>query len=745
MMDCIRHYAFKYISLLHVFPSLYILGWLLQVGGAYAHAILAEVHPQCEEETLNNQHNNEALKLNGTVILKERTEATPLIFSVSAASMEHLDVYERNLASFLEVPSSARLLDVCGCFAINRTRLPICRNYLVNSAQDLGAKLRMPTQEKPAAAERLPYSTVAFVFTGQGSQWVSMGAKLMVFSAYKETIMKFDKAYAMLSGWSPAEMLCSLHEDEISNTMYAQPLTCMVQMGLTELLRYFGVKPVAVIGHSAGEIPAMWCCGALSMEQAASIIFHRSFCQQEMCGNGRMLAVQMRHLDAEALLHQIEASRCCIACINSPTSVVIAGPTADLERVRLHLPHGCKSTFLKGNTAFHSPLMDPCLPHVQKRLQGMGLDESLVGNIRIVSTVTGDVLEQMNVQYFLDNIRQPVNFMDGIRCLEQGLQADVFVEVGPHKTLIPAIVQSLGEGSNIKVLGTLVQQEDDLLVFLRFLVQLMSCDVQVDLGKWYRDLGYTFSKVMNTPIPTHPLLKPTLPDYMHLLQKKVKFSWNVGPAVGNLDSNEDKNLFVSEISQATCPTMMSHVMGGKAILPGMFFVEAVLEAWCFGKDPDSAVVMEDVAFESMCPIPNRSKDQNATKLLVRKLPQAKHGLNHFVVESKPMFGDETTAHCTGSLASFSCSDMLNGGLIPGRKGFLESRSGLHDLDKSEIQKIWDAHTSVYDHHQVYKFINKQGVVEYGEQFQVIKVMLKPLVVDTLTSLTLNILFNDAGG
>lgn len=110
-----------------------------------------------------------------------------------------------------------------------------------------------------------------------------------------------------------------------------------------------------------------------------------------------------------------------------------------------------------------------------------------------------------------------------------------------------------------------------------------------------------------------------------------------------------------------------------------------------------------------------------------------------------MFGDETTAHCTGSLASFNCSDMLNGGLIPGRKGFLESRSGLHDLDKSEIQKIWDAHTSVYDHHQVYKFINKQGVVEYGEQFQVIKVMLKPLVVDTLTSLTLNILFNDAGG
>lgn len=658
---------------------------------------------------------------NGRVFLSENEEPIPLILSISAASVEHLDAYERNVASFLEVPCNIGVLDMCGCFAINRARLSVCRNYVVNSVEELGSQLRLNTAEKPTPCELLPCATVAFVFTGQGAQWVTMGMNLMVFSAYRETVMQFDKIYSELSGWSPAELVHSLHEDEISNTMYAQPLTCMVQMGLVELLRYFGVKPMAVIGHSAGEIPALWCCGALSMEQAAMVIYHRSCCQQQMSGCGRMLAVQMSKNDAENLLRTIQSS-CCIACVNSPTSVVMAGAGEELENVRKHLPEGYKSTFLKGNTAFHSPLMDPCLPEVYKKLKKMPLDwnPAKVESIPIVSTVTGELLEHLSVQYFLDNIRESVQFMEGIQCLRR-LKSDVILEIGPHKTLVPAIIQSLGDDCHVNVLETLGHQKDDPRAFLQVLMRLMNFDVKVDMSDWYRDLGYSFGGVMHKGIPTHPLLKPTKPECVNLMQKVAKFTWNAGPAVGNLSSQDNKNLFISEICKETCPVMMDHVISGQAILPGMYFVEAALEAWFHEGDPMSGAVMTDVTFESICRIPNRSKGDQTTKLVVRKSSWAKNGLIDFTVESKKMFGQETTIHCTGALASFCCSNMLNGGLIPGRNGLLESRPGLHDLGKDRLQEIWNNHTSVLDHDQVYKMINKEGKVEYGNQFRVIQV------------------------
>jgi len=647
------------------------------VGGAYAHLILSEYDKT--DEVQNHQNGMIPPMSNGELANGGDNSRVPLIFSISAATAEHLDAHENEVASFMHTNPDIRLLDICGCFAVNRSRISVCRNYLVHSVADLESKLC--TKDKVEPCEGLPQATVAFVFTGQGSQWVSMGSKLMIFKAYRDVVMQFDALYRELSGWSPVEMLETLDSDSLNDTMHAQPLTFMVQMGLERLLRYFGVVPMATMGHSAGEIAALCCGGFLSLEQAARIVYHRSWCQQQLAGTGRMLALQMSKVDAVDLLklHQCSLAHCELACHNGPTSVVIAGPQDELRELEMHIPTGVKYTYLKGSTAFHSSFMDPCLGEVRKRLKFMDTDcHSTMAQIPTVSSVTGDVLTKVCSEYIVSNIREPVNFAQAMDRLVQ-LEPDVVLELGPHKTLIASIVQCLGDKSQAKVMPSLSRHEHDKLAFWQILLGLMDCNVPVNLSRAYRDLGYKFSNIQDLCIPRHPFLKPRPPNLREDQRRRMKYRMNVGPAVGTLDSCNNSNLHVAEVSVETCPSMMDHVMGGQAILPGMYFVEAALEGWA-SDHPGTAVVMSDVSFKAMCEIPDRLKNQGTRRLFVRRSSERKNGLEHCTVESKPLQGSETTVHCTGSLSPFPCPNALDGTtFIPGKNGFKEKLPGLKDI------------------------------------------------------------------
>ena len=118
-------------------------------------------------------------------------------------------------------------------------------------------------------------SPVAFVFTGQGSQWQGVGMDLMVFPVYNRAVHRVDQLFMSLSGWS---ILDKMKEGlsaakVVHNTCYAQAITFMVQVGLVELLKYFHVVPGVVVGHSAGEVAAAYAAGLLTLEQAVKVGF----------------------------------------------------------------------------------------------------------------------------------------------------------------------------------------------------------------------------------------------------------------------------------------------------------------------------------------------------------------------------------------------------------------------------------------------------------------------------------------
>lgn len=536
------------------------------VGGSYAHAILCEYQGEQHGFRQGNvlQTSNRKNMDNDTKI------ESPLIFSISAASIQHLDEYESRIVSYLCCNPSINMLGLCGYFTMNRTKLRTRRHYLVKSVDDLIFRLRM--EPKTKASEGMEHGNIAMVFTGQGSQWVTMGSKLMYFKVYRDIVIQFDSLYKKLSGLSPISLLSSLNEECMAETMHAQPLTFMVQLGLIELLKYVGVTPNVVLGHSAGEIAALYCSGRLTLEEATKVVFHRSCCQQALAGNGRMLAVQAGKEEASKVLRKFSSavSQCHIACYNSPRSVVIGGPTNELDILQKHFVSiGVKNTFLRGNTAFHTKIMDSILEDVENRLSFLSNNPSY----RIcpfISTVTGLPLDRISPEYIAHNIRQPVQFSKAVSYLMNQYEPEVILEVGPHKTLAPLLVECIGKDYPVKVLTSMSKQQDELQSFWQLIMGMLENGINVDLSSLYTDMGYRFTIVADCLVPGHPFLKTQEKSLTVERKKIVKGKWDVGPAAGTMESRNDSRLSVVEICKATCPSMAEHVMGGQPLLPGMY-------------------------------------------------------------------------------------------------------------------------------------------------------------------------------
>ena len=681
------------------------------VGGSYSHAVITEY--QCKNE--------DDLRVQSTVVnAHPQTLVHPLLLNISAASTRHLEKYEETLLEYLQSnPGEVSLLDLCGLFAVNRSRLSSSRSYLVDSIDGLMVQLASDSNKRSVAKGSQKNLTIAMVFTGQGSQWVSMGRGLMMFKAYKDIVTRFDALYRKLSGWSPLDKLLSLNDNELDETMYAQPLTFMVQIGLIELLQYFGVYANIAIGHSAGEIAAQYCCGLLSLEESATVVFHRSRCQQALAGCGRMLAVQMDCVSAKAMLRDpsLGASSCSIACINSPSSVVLAGPQLDLERVRQFLSaKHVKNKFLKGNTAFHCSMMDPILSEIDAKLEF--LNRKATGSVQLLSTVTAEPQTTLRSEYIVHNIRQPVRFCETVDYLLNHHDPEVIIEIGPHKTLAPLLVECIQmTDRQTQVLTSLAKDTDDVYSFWELIMGLIDSGLCIDLGTFFMDSGYKFSSVADKRIPPHPVIGQKFSQWI-LSRGDLSGKRDIGPASGTLASEYQNLMSVVEISRATSSQMTDHVMGGIAMLPGMYFVEAAIETWGFGHD--DCLSMSDVTFHDMCLIPDRSKTEDTRKLFVRHSAKKSNGLTEFTVESRTLQNSSMTVHCTGSMASFPRHDIFDGSqYIPGIKGLRQRRSAIRDIGQDGLRALVESHDIMSSSGEIYSKINDDGVTEYNGSFRVL--------------------------
>ncbi|KAK7211022.1 hypothetical protein V2G26_018200 [Clonostachys chloroleuca] len=306
----------------------------------------------------------------------------------------------------------------------------------------------LPAVGKLVRSSRRP--GLALIFTGQGAQYHGMGLELMQYTIFRQSLMRSCEIFRSLGAdWLLLDEL--KNHSTINSPQFSQPLCTALQLALIDLLRSFGVVPLAVVGHSSGEIAAAYTASALTFENACKIAYHRGRLAALLIAAatepGAMMSVNLPEGNVSGYLRGLD--KCLdisIACINSPANVTLSGAEKDIDLLKEKLDKDrIFVKKVKTGIAYHSPAMQKIADEYLGALGNLGEPPSQQSEVLMVSSVTGAKLtpkKACQAQYWVDNLVSPVQFVDALSYLvlaapkTDGLKEITdFLEVGPHGAL----------------------------------------------------------------------------------------------------------------------------------------------------------------------------------------------------------------------------------------------------------------------------------------------------------------------
>jgi acyl transferase domain-containing protein/NADPH:quinone reductase-like Zn-dependent oxidoreductase/acyl carrier protein len=478
-------------------------------------------------------------------------------------------------------------------------------------------------------------SSPTFVYSGMGPQWWRMGRDLLaVDGPFAQTAADIDEIFTRMSGWSLIDELSRDEADSrVTRTEIAQPANFLVQAGLTTELAHYGVRPAAVVGHSVGEVSAAYVSGMLSLEDAVTVSYHRSRLQATTAGTGGMLAVGLS--EAEALEHLGGRSDVCIAAINSPSGVTLAGTHAAIAELSEQLSDdGIFARELRVEVPYHSHLMDPILPDLTDALSSLNPQTPV---IPLYSTVTGAQVTgpDWGADYWCANVRKPVLFAAAATALTDRGER-VFLEIGPHPVLSANIKEILlGKGSNGAAIGTLRRDADDHTSMRTALADLYAAGA-LDTD---RAPGSSEGLPPYCPLPSHQFQRVRL--------------WSVEEAIvdDRMGNGEARALpgdpvdaghpeWRAELAAAGLPWLRDHVVADMVLLPGAAYLDCALAA-AAQLTNRPAPALDDVRF--VAPLVVEENDVPTLRLTVE--PSS----GRFTASSRGTSGGGWTRHATGRI------------------------------------------------------------------------------------------------
>ncbi|GKZ64564.1 type I Iterative Polyketide synthase (PKS) [Aspergillus niger] len=390
-------------------------------------------------------------------------EILPFVFS--AASEGSLTAVLRNYIAYLEEHPTVNLLELAASLLKKRStlshRLILTAGTIESLREALNDEVqRRSTDTSSTITRRLTPGPkkILGVFTGQGAQWPQMGLDVISQSPQAQSWMKelqqaldtlpaeYKPTFTLLDELSAPEGTSRLNSAAIS-----LPLRTALQIIQVNILRTLGIEFAAVVGHSSGEIGAAYAAGWLTLRDAIRIAYLRGVAAQHAGSQGKsgaMLAVSASWDQADAMRSEAAYSgTVVVAAFNSPTSVTFSGDSdliTELEWVIESLGYSARR--LRVDTAYHSSHMIPCAdPYVQSMKEcQIQARQGLSGTKWFSSVFENQVMENLDIQYWSDNMLRPVLFSQALTAAIRDLpELDAIVEVGPHAALQGPTLQTL--------------------------------------------------------------------------------------------------------------------------------------------------------------------------------------------------------------------------------------------------------------------------------------------------------------
>jgi FkbH-like protein len=434
------------------------------------------------------------------------------LLALSARSESALTRQAAALESFVESEPEVSAADLCFSVNTGRKHFPHRlalvggdRKELLQSLQAVsgGASPRRGARGV-RSADSGPLK-IAFLFTGQGSQYAGMGRQ--VYETQPVFRDALDRAATPFDRLLERPLLELLFAEEgssdaelLNQTGYTQPALFAFQYALSELWASWGIRPDIVMGHSVGEIAALCVAGGVSLDEGLTQIAARGRLMQALPAGGTMTSVMADEARVIAALAGAE-DLVTIAAINAPEQVVISGDGAAVARISARLTaDGIKTKSLAVSHAFHSPLMRPMLAEYERVVRQIRF---VPPRLPFVSCVEGELVQAdvTRPDYWLRQVMDPVRFVTGMKTLQRE-QVTAFVEIGPNPVLLGMGRQCLGEGGATVWLPSMRRESDTWQTLLGSLSALYAAGAAVDWKGFDRPYarqrlsvpGYDFSR-----------------------------------------------------------------------------------------------------------------------------------------------------------------------------------------------------------------------------------------------------------
>ena len=371
--------------------------------------------------------------------LSGKTDAA--LREVAGRCLEWLD--ERGEALAAEDAASGPLLsDMAWSAGIGRSHLDRRAGVVFRDADSLRAGLGAvaETDEKPAPRKA---ATVAFVYTGQASQWPGMGAALYESEPVVRAVLdRCDEVLAEERDGSLLDVMFGRPGStaELDDPQWKQPAIYALECALAALWSSLGIRSDVVLGHSLGEIAAAHTAGVFSLEDGLRLAALRGSLVGALPGEGAMAAVfAPASRVSEALDEHNAASQSISLCIAADNGAhqVISGPAAEIAVVLERLEEAdIRVARLRKSPAYHSPMIEPAMDDLEAALSELDFSPP---SIPFVSNLSGKKLgsdEALDAAYWRRQMRAPVAYRACVEALA-GMGVDAVVEIGPHAVLGP--------------------------------------------------------------------------------------------------------------------------------------------------------------------------------------------------------------------------------------------------------------------------------------------------------------------